>query len=189
MEEEGVSPDYVKGLEAAGYRDLSPSQILKLARHGVQLDMIQRLQELGLGDLSIDEIVQFSIHDVNPEFVSQMRQLGFDDLSTRGLLESTLILTMAEFGRTPNINASLGRDHFASAWSVSLTGCGVKGGSVYGESDADGQTVKDGKVGAGEVFATIFQALGIDHTKEYHTNTGRPITIVRDGHVIDKLFG
>jgi hypothetical protein len=71
-----------------------------------------------------------------------------DDLQARGLLDHTLIVTLSEFGRTPVINASLGRDHFASAWSVSLTGCGIRGGTVYGASDEDGQTVKDGKVGA-----------------------------------------
>ncbi|MDZ4689101.1 MAG: DUF1501 domain-containing protein, partial [Planctomycetaceae bacterium] len=57
-----------------------------------------------------------------------------DDLQDRGLLEHTLIVTLGEFGRTPGINSSLGRDHFASAWSSSLTGCGVKGGSVYGKT-------------------------------------------------------
>ena len=103
-----------------------------------------------------------------------------DDLSARGLLENTLVLTLSEFGRTPQINASLGRDHFASAWSVSLSGCGVKGGSVYGESDEDGHTVKDGKVGAAEVFATIFQALGIDHQKNYHVGS-RPLPLTDPG--------
>src|SRR5262245_56411637 len=72
-----------------------------------------------------------------------------DDLSGRGLLEHTLIVTLSEFGRTPQINASLGRDHFGTAWSISLTGRGVKGGTVYGETDEDGHQVKDGKVGAG----------------------------------------
>lgn len=103
-----------------------------------------------------------------------------DDLAVRGLLENTLVLTLSEFGRTPQINASLGRDHFASAWSVSLSGCGIKGGTVYGESDEDGHTVKDGKVGAAEVFATIFQALGIDHQKNYHVGS-RPLPLTDPG--------
>ncbi|HEX5102527.1 MAG TPA: DUF1501 domain-containing protein [Pirellulaceae bacterium] len=103
-----------------------------------------------------------------------------DDLEARGLLEHTLIVTLSEFGRTPQINASLGRDHFGTAWSMSLTGCGVKGGSVYGETDEDGHQVKDGKVGAAEVFATIFQALGIDHKKDYHVGS-RPIPLTDPG--------
>ena len=103
-----------------------------------------------------------------------------DDLEDRGLLENTLVLTLAEFGRTPKINGSLGRDHFGSAWSVSLSGCGIKGGSVYGKTDQDGQTVADGEVGAGEVFATIYQALGIDHQKDYHLGA-RPIPLTDPG--------
>lgn len=103
-----------------------------------------------------------------------------DDLKDRGLLEHTLIVTLSEFGRTPQINASLGRDHFASAWSTSLTGCGIKGGSVYGKSDEDGKTVIEGKIEAGELFATIFQALGIDHRKDYYVGA-RPIPLVNPG--------
>ncbi|MCB9939769.1 MAG: DUF1501 domain-containing protein [Planctomycetaceae bacterium] len=103
-----------------------------------------------------------------------------DDLEQRGLLDNTLVITMSEFGRTPSINASLGRDHFASAWSVSLTGCGIKGGSVYGKSDEDGQTVADGEIGAAELFATIFHALGIDHEKEYYVGV-RPVPLTEPG--------
>ncbi len=103
-----------------------------------------------------------------------------DDLRDRGLLEHTLIITLGEFGRTPGINSSLGRDHFASAWSSSLTGCGVKGGAVYGKTDADGQTVVDGEIKAGELFATIFEAVGIDSKKEYQIGA-RPVPIVDFG--------
>ena len=103
-----------------------------------------------------------------------------DDLKMRGLLENTLILTMAEFGRTPNINASLGRDHFARAWSVSMTGCGVQGGSVYGATDADGQHVKDGEIGAAQLFATIYRALGIDPHKDYYLGS-RPLPLTDPG--------
>ena len=100
-----------------------------------------------------------------------------DDLKQRGLLDTTLVITLAEFGRTPNINASLGRDHFASAWSCTLSGCGIKGGSVYGKTDADGHKVEDGEMKSGDLFATIFSALGIDYKKEYHVGA-RPIPIV-----------
>jgi uncharacterized protein (DUF1501 family) len=103
-----------------------------------------------------------------------------DDLADRGLLQNTLVLTLAEFGRTPSINPSLGRDHFARAWSASLTGCGVAGGSVYGATDEDGQQVKDGEIGAAELFATIYQALGIDHRKDYYVGA-RPIPLTNPG--------
>jgi uncharacterized protein (DUF1501 family) len=103
-----------------------------------------------------------------------------NDLKERGLLEHTLVITLGEFGRTPNINASLGRDHFANAWSCSLSGCGIKGGTVYGKTDADGQTVVDGEAKAGDLFATIFKALGIDWQTEYHVGA-RPIPITDFG--------
>lgn len=103
-----------------------------------------------------------------------------DDLDDRGLLQHTLVVTLSEFGRTPGINPSLGRDHFASAWSATLSGCGVRGGTVYGESDADGHKVKDGEIGAAELFATIFQAVGIDHHKDYHVGA-RPLPLTDPG--------
>ncbi|MFQ5731839.1 MAG: DUF1501 domain-containing protein [Planctomycetaceae bacterium] len=103
-----------------------------------------------------------------------------DDLHERGLLEHTLVITLAEFGRTPRINGSLGRDHFASAWSTTLSGCGIKGGSLYGKTDKDGNRVSDGELKAGDLFATIFQALGIDHTKDYHIGA-RPIPLIDFG--------
>ena len=103
-----------------------------------------------------------------------------DDLEQRGLLEDTLVVTLSEFGRTPRINASLGRDHFPNAWSATLSGCGVKGGAVYGETDESGNTVKDGQIGAAELYATIFQALGIDHEKEFHVGV-RPVPLTDPG--------
>ncbi len=103
-----------------------------------------------------------------------------DDLQQRGLLEHTMVITLGEFGRTPRINASLGRDHFANAWSTSLTGCGIKGGSVYGKTDDDGNKVKDGEIKSGDLFATIFEALGIDSQSEYYIGS-RPIPMVDFG--------
>lgn len=103
-----------------------------------------------------------------------------NDLSQRGLLEHTLVITLAEFGRTPNINASLGRDHFARAWSASLSGCGIRGGSVYGKTDEDGQHVAEGEIGAAELFATIYRALGIDHQHEHYVGP-RPIPLTDPG--------
>ena len=103
-----------------------------------------------------------------------------DDLEERGLLENTLVITLGEFGRTPTINGSLGRDHFARAWSASLSGCGVQGGSVFGETTEDGQHVKDGEIGAAELFATIYKAVGVDPHKEYHVGV-RPVPLTDPG--------
>jgi Protein of unknown function (DUF1501) len=103
-----------------------------------------------------------------------------DDLEERGLLEKTLVITLGEFGRTPHINQSLGRDHFASAWSASLSGCGIQRGVVYGRTDDDGQKVVEGEIGAAQLFATIFQALGINHEKNYHVGS-RPVPLTDPG--------
>ncbi|MGE3803861.1 MAG: DUF1501 domain-containing protein [Gemmataceae bacterium] len=100
-----------------------------------------------------------------------------EDLQQRGLLENTLVVTLSEFGRTPKINRTVGRDHFASAWSCSFTGCGIKGGVVHGKTDADGNTVAAGKVGAEEVVATIYKAVGINPNKNYYLGP-RPIPLV-----------
>ncbi|GIW80043.1 MAG: hypothetical protein KatS3mg105_1850 [Gemmatales bacterium] len=99
-----------------------------------------------------------------------------EDLEQRGLLESTLVITLSEFGRTPKINANVGRDHFARAWSCSLTGCGIKGGTVFGKTDADGNTVTHDKVGAEEITATIYNAVGIRHDKNYYIGS-RPVPL------------
>jgi len=103
-----------------------------------------------------------------------------DDLKQRGMLEDVLIVTMAEFGRTPKINGSLGRDHFATAWSASLHGSGIKSGAVFGKTDAKGERVVEDEIGAGEFFATVLEAAGIDHRKEYHLGS-RPIPLVNPG--------
>ncbi|QVL29927.1 DUF1501 domain-containing protein [Telmatocola sphagniphila] len=122
----------------------------------------------------------FETHqEMVPELDHVMATL-IDDLKERGLLENTMIITLSEFGRTPGINASLGRDHFASAWSTTLTGCGIKGGVCYGKSDAKGERVVEGAMDAGSLFATIYRALGIDPQKEYFIGD-RPVPLVNPG--------
>jgi hypothetical protein len=122
----------------------------------------------------------FETHqELVPELDHVMAAL-IDDLQDRGLLEHTLIITLAEFGRTPNINPSLGRDHFATAWSATLSGCGIQGGSVYGKTDAKGEHVVEGEVGAAQLFATIYRALGIKHQKNYYVGS-RPVPLTEPG--------
>jgi hypothetical protein len=122
----------------------------------------------------------FETHEeLVPELDHVMATL-IDDLESRGLLQNTLIITLAEFGRTPSINSQLGRDHFASAWSCTLTGCGIRGGSVYGRSDPTGNRVVEGEVGAPQIFATIYRALGINHHKNYHVGS-RPVPLTDPG--------
>ncbi len=122
----------------------------------------------------------FETHqELVPELDHVMSAL-LDDLNCRGLLEKTLVITLAEFGRTPEINPSLGRDHFASAWSATLSGAGVRGGSVFGKTDTNGRKVLDGEIGPAELFATIYRALGIDHQKHYMVGV-RPVPLTEPG--------
>jgi hypothetical protein len=112
-------------------------------------------------------------------------------LSEKGLLDSTSVFVTGEFGRTPKINsrdAEGGRDHYPRCMFMVLAGGGVRGGQVLGESDETASAPKNEGFSPDDVAATFYHTLGIDHTKEYHTNTGRPVMIVRDGHVIQKLF-
>jgi hypothetical protein len=100
-----------------------------------------------------------------------------EDLKSRGLLESTIVLAMGEFGRTPHINPSNGRDHWPHCWSLVIGGGGIRGGQVIGASDERGAQVADRLVSMGDIFATIYKAFGIDWTKTYQTPIGRPIKI------------
>ncbi len=99
------------------------------------------------------------------------------DLEQRGLLQTTLVLVMGEFGRTPTINPQLGRDHWPDCWSLAMAGGGIQGGQVIGASDKKAAYVADRMISMGDVFATIYKAFGIDWTKTYMTPIGRPIYI------------
>jgi Protein of unknown function (DUF1501) len=99
------------------------------------------------------------------------------DLKQRGLLESTLIVWMGEFGRTPKINGQQGRDHYPNAWSTVLAGGGIKGGQAYGKTGADGTQVETKPSSVSDFLATICLALGIDPLKQNNSNVGRPIRI------------
>ena len=100
-----------------------------------------------------------------------------DDLKDRGLLDSTVVIASGEFGRTPYVNPNRGRDHWPDCWSLALGGGGIRGGQVVGASDANGAYVKDRMVSIGDLYATIYKALGIDWTKTYMSPIGRPVYI------------
>jgi hypothetical protein len=113
----------------------------------------------------------------------------FTGLAARGLLDSTVVYVTGEFGRTPKINQErVGRDHYPRNMFMILGGGAIKGGQVLGESDETASLPKNEGFTPDDVAASFYHALGIDHTHEYHTPTGRPVMIVRDGHVIPQLF-
>ena len=100
-----------------------------------------------------------------------------DDLKDRGLLETTTIVWMGEFGRTPTINRQGGRDHFPAAWSAVLGGGGINGGHVIGSTTFDGMRVGNHPVSVGDLLSTICLALGLDPSKQNMSNVGRPIRL------------
>lgn len=110
------------------------------------------------------------------------------ELDDRKLLDSTLIIWMGEFGRTPKINPNEGRDHFPQAWSAVLAGGGVRGGQAYGQTDAEGTKVVDRPLAVPDFFATIATLLGMDPAKSFMTPVGRPIAITEKGKPIQDLI-
>jgi hypothetical protein len=112
----------------------------------------------------------------------------FSTLDQKGLLESTSVFVTGEFGRTPKVNQRAGRDHWARAMFVLFAGGGMKGGQVIGESNDKGQEPLSRAITPDDVAASFYHSLGIDYTKEYHTTSGRPVMIVREGKVIPELF-
>ena len=104
-----------------------------------------------------------------------------DDLQRRGLADSTLVVWMGDFGRTPTINANDGRDHFPNAWSAVLAGAGIRGGVVHGETDADGAKVVKDAVTVPNLLATVATTLGLDPADVTQSPAGRPISLTDGG--------
>jgi hypothetical protein len=115
----------------------------------------------------------------------------FSGLEQKGLMKKTAVMVTGEFGRTPKINsrsAEGGRDHYPRCMFMLMAGGKVRGGQVIGASDENATQPANEAITPDDVAASFYRNLGIDFTKEYHSSTGRPITIVRDGKVIPGLF-
>jgi len=178
-----------------------------LTRFGQCCLLARRLVEAGVRFVTIntfitvfDEIT-WDIHGSKPftsiqgmkEIVAPMYDRGYsaliEDLSQRGLLDTTLVCNLAEFGRTPKINPAGGRDHWPQCWTVYFAGGGVKGGRVVGKSDEIGAYPVERPVNPGEVVATIYHSLGLDLTAELPGPNGRPFPLVNYGtQPVKELF-
>jgi len=110
------------------------------------------------------------------------------DLSDRGLLASTLVICMGEFGRTPKVNSSAGRDHWAGSCSITLGGGPIKTGMVIGESDANAEQPAQRPVSIPDFAATVYKALGVNPDAMYMTPDNRPVRVLEEGHPVDELF-
>jgi len=111
------------------------------------------------------------------------------DLDDRGLLDSTIVMCAGEFGRTPKINKTAGRDHWARSMACVLAGGGFKRGYAHGTTDASGMAPATDPVTPDDIGSTIFHQLGIDPHTELQTPTGRPVQLFREGKVVEKLVG
>ncbi len=110
------------------------------------------------------------------------------DLKDRGLLDSTLVVWMGEFGRTPKINARTGRDHFPKAFNGFLAGAGIRGGQVIGRTNAEGTEIEDRPVTVGDLFTSICAAMKVNPKDETMSPQGRPLKVIESGEVIQGLF-
>ena len=154
-----------------------PAALLdKYGQHelGRQCLMARRLLENGITFVQVSHS-NYDTHNENFNF--HLEQLGefdqsyaalIDDLAERGMLESTLVVVMSEFGRTPNINPWYGRDHWGKAWSVVMAGCGIQNGAVIGKTNETGMEVVDREVDHRHLFHTYLRAVGVDSTQDFH---------------------
>jgi hypothetical protein len=168
-------------------------------RFGDGVLMARRLVEVGIPFVEVN-LGGWDTHQDNFERVKTLSgtvdkavSALVTDLKDRGMLDSTLVIWMGEFGRTPNINnrgAKPGRDHYPRAWSLLMMGGGVKGGTAYGRTDKEGAAVEDGKTNAMDFLATVCTLMGIDYTKENETPTKRPVRIVdKAGKPVSAVIG
>lgn len=158
--------------------------------------LARRLIEQGVSfvEVSLGDIGRWDTHtnnfavvrDLSAELDAGWSSL-MEDLASRGLLESTTILWMGEFGRTPVINGNGGRDHYPNAWSAVLAGGGIKAGQAWGRTSADGMKVDDGLVTPGDLLATLCAALDIDPHRQNISDIGRPFKLA-DGKPVKGLL-
>lgn len=173
-----AEPDEIK--EAYGRNEFGMGCLMarRLVEQGVSF------VEVSLNGVRGDDFATWDSHGNHLDNIQQLcRVLDpayaalIGDLKQRGLLESTLVIWMGEFGRTPKINDNDGRDHFPAAWSTVLAGAGVQGGQVVGKTSADGMEVTDRPVSVGDLMSTVCQAMQLDPTKQNMSNIGRPIRL------------
>jgi Protein of unknown function (DUF1501) len=161
---------------------------------GQRLLLARRLVEAGSRFVSLT-YGGWDMHDnITAGFRNQMPPLDqalstlLNDLDSRGLLQRTLVMVSSEFGRTPKINPTAGRDHWPKVFSVMLAGGGIKGGTIYGTSDPTASEPDQDPVLPADLATTVFHLLGIVADKELMAPGDRPIEIVDGGNVIKDLI-
>jgi len=159
---------------------------------GQSVLLARRLVEAGCRFVTATDLRGWDTHGSSDErhgdllvpVLDQVLSTLLGDLEQRGLLESTLVIVMGEFGRTvdPIVRKGQGRDHWCHCWSMVLGGGGIRGGQAVGASDERGAYPAGRTVSIGDLYATIYKAMGIDWTKEYMHPIGRPLKIANAIH-------
>jgi uncharacterized protein (DUF1501 family) len=161
---------------------------------GQRMLMARRLVESGVRYVSLTtgswdhhDRIQAAMERSAP-MLDQALSTLIRDLDRRGMLDSTLVMVTSEFGRTPKINNTSGRDHYPKVYSIMLAGGGVKQGFVYGSADATGTDVESDPLSVPDLACTVYHQLGINSDKELMAPGDRPIEIVDGGHVVKALL-
>lgn len=163
----------------------TPGQRMLLARRLVEAGT--RFVSLTAGGWDHHDNIKNGIQQQMPS-VDQAIAALISDLDERGLLDSTLVMVTSEFGRTPKINATGGRDHWPRVFSVGLAGGGVQRGLVHGSSDALGGEPEEDMVSIEDLATTVYNQLGITGDKELMAPGDRPIEIVDGGRILDEIL-
>jgi hypothetical protein len=128
------------------------------------------------------------LRDNHLPHLDQVYSALMEDLEQRGLLDETLVVMMGEMGRTPKINGNGGRDHWTFCYSVVLAGAGIRGGTIYGASDAQAAYVKDKPARIRDICATIYSCLGIDPEMPVYDQGGRPMPVANGGAPLSEIL-
>jgi hypothetical protein len=166
------------GRHAAGQRML-------LARRLVGAGV--RLVSLTYGGWDMHNGIKAGMADQAPAFDQGFATL-IRDLDRNGLLDSTMVMVSSEFGRTPKINATAGRDHWPKVFSIVLAGGGIKKGFVYGKSDPTASEPDEDALSVEDMAMTVYNQMGIDGVKRLIAPGNRPIDIVNSGKVVNELL-
>ena len=175
----------------------SISKLFAADAFGQSLLLAVRLVEFGVRFVTVNFEASWDTHGDNFDSLKTKLLPPFDAgitalvaaLTTKGLLQRTLVFAGGEFGRTPTINKGAGRDHWPRASWALFTGGGIQAGQLIGGTDSKGHGPDDAThIKPDDLAATIYHALGIDHTQEYQTRTGRPVYLVPHGSVVPKIF-
>jgi len=166
------------GRNAAGQRMI-------MARRLVEAGV--RLVSLTYGGWDMHGQIKQNIQAQLPQFDQAFAAL-ITDLAQRGLLDSTLVMVSSEFGRTPKINGTAGRDHWPKVFSVVLAGGGIKKGIVHGTSDATATEPEDDPLSVEDLATTVYHCLGVNADKELMAPGNRPIEIVDGGKIVKELL-